>query len=120
MNWLAVFIGGGLGSLLRYGLSIYFKSNVNYFPWSTFIANLISCFIAGIALTMIEKNLLPAASRTLLISGFCGGFSTFSALSIESLALWQNGNYVIFGLYLIASIVAGILMVIAGGAVVQL
>ena len=119
MNWLAVFIGGGIGSLLRYGISIYFKNNNQTFPWSTFIANLISCFIAGLALTMIEKNVLPASSRTLLISGFCGGFSTFSALSIESLTLWQNGNYTVFGLYLIASIAAGILMVVAGGAFVQ-
>lgn len=119
MNWLAVFVGGGLGSILRYAIGVYFKNENQSFPWPTFMANLISCFIAGLVLTMIAKNILPSSAKTLLISGFCGGFSTFSALSIESVTLWQDGNYTIFGLYLLASIIAGILMVIAGGAIVQ-
>lgn len=116
MNWVAVFIGGGLGSLLRYAVGLYFKSNSQDFPWSTFIANIFSCFIAGLVLGLIQKNYLPDTSRALLISGFCGGFSTFSALSVESLALWQSENYLVLGVYIIASIVSGIVMVLIGNS----
>jgi CrcB protein len=53
-----------------------------------------------------------------LISGFCGGFSTFSAMSIESLTMWQNGNHLMFFTYILVSIIAGIGMVLLGNSFV--
>jgi len=94
MNLLAVFIGGGLGSLARYGVSLlvtnYFKSHL---PWATLGANVFSCIIFGLVLAWYSgKPSFPEANRLFLLVGFCGGFSTFSTFSLETLTLFRNGQ----------------------------
>ena len=94
MNILAVFIGGGLGSLARYGISTVVAAAINSsLPVATFISNLSSCLIFGVTFYLFpEKMLENSTFKLLLITGFCGGFSTFSSFSFETLELFRNGN----------------------------
>jgi len=105
MSLVWVFVGGGLGSLCRYGIS---RIMVNYnldFPLATFIANVVSCIILGYLIGLTLKDGLSENAKLLLMTGFCGGFSTFSTFSVESFQLLQNGNTNTALLYIVVSIV---------------
>ena len=107
---LAIFIGGGLGSVVRFSISRLvvsdFKS-VN--PKATLIANLISTLFLGVIIYLsTEKIVLTPNLKALLIVGFCGGFSTFSTFSYETFELLRMGNYLFAGLNVIISVVAGV------------
>ena len=89
----AVFIGAGLGALLRYGLSVQLNSLFPTVPPGTLAANLIGTYIVGIAVAFFATT--PAISpewRLLIVTGFCGGLTTFSAFSVELVALLQQGQ----------------------------
>ena len=91
---LAVFIGGGLGCLARFGVSnaitILISSSL---PIATLVSNIASCLIFGAGFYFFpEKMAENSTFRLLLITGFCGGFSTFSSFSFETLELFRNGN----------------------------
>lgn len=109
-----IFIGGGLGSVLRFLISNYTQKlwNVSSFPMGTFIVNMIGCFLIGIFSAYFLK--VDNYLKYLLIAGLCGGFTTFSAFSIENYSLWQNGNYSIMVLYILLSIILGFLAVVLG------
>lgn len=110
---LYIFLGGGAGSVFRFLISGYTQKwwVYNSFPMGTFLVNLLGCFLIGIFSTSFLKN---DSLRFFLIAGFCGGFTTFSALSAESFSLWQSGNYTILLLYILLSILAGIVAVMLG------
>ena len=102
-----VFIGGGLGSLVRFLLSklvnAFHNSN---FPFGTFTINIIACFALGFIIGLADhKQLLSPASRLFWAVGFCGGFSTFSAFSSESLTLIQQGHNSTMLLYILLTVV---------------
>lgn len=91
---LAVFLGGGLGSLARYGISMLMvRLQLNSFPWATLISNTASAFIIGILMgsQLVGKDAESSIWKYFLAVGFCGGFSTFSAFSMETVELAQNG-----------------------------
>jgi fluoride exporter len=92
MNFLLVFLGGGLGSLIRYGISLTISNLEIKFPLATLISNVVACFIIGALTASVTKGNLTDAQRLLLATGFCGGFSTFSTFSNETLQLAQNGQ----------------------------
>ena len=106
-NFLLVGLGGGIGSMLRYA-SYLFLSNKN-FPFATLTVNIIGSFIIGLvlALSVKDENFLNNW-KLFLATGICGGFTTFSALSAENVALLQTGKYFIALSYIAASIVLGI------------
>ncbi len=108
MTWLAVFIGGGLGSLARFGVSrltaVFWTSS---FPMATLLANVLSCVVLGIVAYKMPQ--LSSFNKSLLIVGFCGGFSTFSTFSNETLMLMKQNEW----LFVIANVVLSIVACLA-------
>jgi len=110
MNWLAVFIGGGLGSLCRYGISkLTLKLIHTNFPLATFISNSLSCIILAVAVIYFNGKITGnTALKLFVITGFCGGFSTFSTFSIETFELFKHGNHIIGLLNIVISVIVGV------------
>jgi len=113
-SWIYVFLGGGLGSLFRYGIGLYFSSTNTDFPIGTFVSNFLACLILGGLIGMQLKNNLQTNYSLLFITGFCGGFSTFSTFSSESLKLFQNQQFALGMFYIGGSVVFGLLAVYLG------
>lgn len=116
MAYLIIFIGGGVGSILRFMISQFFAHRVvENFPWSTLTANLIGSFLIGCIVGLFTFK-FPAslALRYLLITGFLGGFTTFSAFSLESSLLWIKGDYALLAGYILSSMFGSIAMTMAG------
>ena len=91
---IAVFIGSGLGGLSRFGLGKWINSMHNHhFPFGTFVVNFIACLVLGFVIGLADhKQILSPTARLFLVVGFCGGFSTFSTFSSETLSLFQQGH----------------------------
>ena len=114
-QFLLVFLGGGIGSLLRYIISRTFNTYFQHFYLGTFLVNIIGCLIIGLVLGISYKSNLLSQNQTLLLTtGFCGGFTTFSTFALENQALLKSGEIFHFSLYTIASIAVGIFAVILG------
>ena len=93
MSWLWVFIGGGLGSLCRYGIAKLMIREGVIFPWATLLANVLSCVVLGLAMGVVMKSESSSSIRLFWMIGFCGGFSTFSTFTAEVFNLLQAGHY---------------------------
>lgn len=115
-NVLIVFIGGGLGSISRYLLTKLVVQHIKIdFPLGTFLANILGCFLIGVFVTYLEKNTqLHPNWALLLTTGFCGGFTTFSTLSLENIIMLKGGDYFSFIAYTLLSLAVGFSSVFLG------
>ena len=108
---LLVFGGGGLGSVSRFLIGKCYPAGLSVFPWGTLSANFLSCVVFGAVLMLgVEKINLSYSLKLLLITGFCGGFSTYSSFTFETVDLFKHGNT---GLAL-TNIVANFALSVAG------
>jgi len=109
-----VFLGGGLGSTLRFLISKTFNNYFHYFFLGTFLSNVIGCFLFGLFIGLSFKGHLTDQQTLILTTGFCGGFTTFSAFAFEKYELLNTGALLHFAFYLASSIIAGVLAVALG------
>ncbi|MBQ7472119.1 MAG: fluoride efflux transporter CrcB [Prevotella sp.] len=109
-NLLLVALGGALGSVLRYLLSGINAS----FPWGTFAVNILGSLLIGLLVGMVSKGVLSPETKLLMVTGFCGGFTTFSTFASESLGMMKAGDVLLTALYVGTSVVIGILAVWGG------
>lgn len=112
---LLVGAGSFLGGASRYIASLMIRSAGNGFPWATFTVNIVGSLLIGVLWGMASRYANAPSWLTLfLMVGFCGGFTTFSTFSKESLLLLQSANYVPFALYTVGSVTLGIAAVALG------
>ena len=112
---ILVFLGGGLGSCIRFIMGRLFNPLFPYFYLGTFLVNFLGCLLIGIVLGLTFKQSLLSQNQALILAtGFCGGFTTFSAFAYECQTLIRNGEFLYALLYVGASVIVGILAVVAG------
>ena len=113
---LIVFIGGGLGTIMRFLIGKLIPYSGKGFPWNTFCANLLGCLLIGLLTGYFMRNSSENQSSLILFAtiGFCGGFTTFSSFANENLSFIRSGDYAILLSYSLLSISTGILMVYLG------
>jgi CrcB protein len=108
-----VFIGGGFGSALRFGVGKLFISSMSKFPMATFLVNIIGCFLIGLLLAYFSKS-ENSFYKLLLVTGFCGGFTTFSTFSNETILLLKNNQITLALVYIISSLLLGLIATFIG------
>ncbi len=115
---LFVFLGGGLGAVSRFGLTSLISGRIpTTFPLGTFVVNVLGCFLIGVAFDVLERSLIDSDFRLVLMTGFLGGFTTFSSYSLETLTLLEAGDTVQGILYPLGSNIVGVAAVALGIAV---
>ncbi|MCC7402191.1 MAG: fluoride efflux transporter CrcB [Chitinophagaceae bacterium] len=121
-NVLLIGLGGGAGSIARYFCQRWFADNFQTaFPWGTFVVNIAGCFLIGILFAVSERTtLLSPQVRLMLITGLCGGFTTFSTFAFENMNLLRSGDVSYALLYTLASVLLGIAAVFAGIGLIKL
>jgi CrcB protein len=122
MKWLLIAIGGALGSVARYGTAslLLRATDRTQFPWGTLAANVLGCLAIGYLNGLLVDRLIRPEYRFLLVVGFLGGYTTFSAFGWETAAYLRDGQYGRATAYLLANNVGGVLMVMVGYALSRL
>lgn len=114
MNILAVGLGGAIGAVCRYLLGQIIPKLGSGFPLATFAVNLIGCFAIGLVVGLAGRNSdIDPRLILFLQTGICGGFTTFSTFSLESLTLIEEGRLAIGILYIVLSVLLGLFALLA-------
>jgi len=93
LSWISVAAGGASGACARYGLGLLMSGHTTRLPLGTLLANLIGCFLAGVLTSWyLHRGTIPGVGYLLLMTGFLGGFTTFSAFSVDTLRLVEAGQ----------------------------
>lgn len=122
-NLLYVMLGSAVGGGCRYAVCqlVSERYAAGLFPWGTFIVNLSGCLLIGLLFGLIDRGVeLSPQMRALLITGFCGGFTTFSTFAHENCALLSGYHFWTFFVYAVLSFALGLLLAQAGHALAQI
>jgi fluoride exporter len=113
---LAIALGGGLGAVARHGVGVLaLRLFGPGFPWGTLIVNVAGCFVVGLAVAgFMRLGGISDTLRLFLTTGVLGGFTTFSAFSLDAMKLVQAGQWTVATAYVLASVVLSLLAVFAG------
>lgn len=114
---LLIGLGGGLGSMLRYAVSVGITNRFSgsIFPYGTLVVNILGCVLIGVAYGLAARyDWFTPQMRLFLATGICGGFTTFSAFAYENVSLFQSGNYLMAFTYTVASFVLCLIATFAG------
>lgn len=119
---LAVFVGGGTGSALRWLVgNAVARMAGGAFPWGTLAVNGLGCLVLGLLTGWLAtKGELSEPWRLALATGLLGGFTTFSAFSLDAVTLWERGQPMAAAGYVMVSVALGVLALVAGMAVSRL
>jgi len=120
-NILLVLAGSAAGGSARYVTSLFIQTkNTTHFPVGTFVINLLGCFVIGVVYAIAARNATSGSDiKLLLATGFCGGFTTFSAFAFENLELLKSGQHLSALIYIILSVVLGIMAVVLGAYLIK-
>jgi len=115
-NLLIVGFGGAGGSMLRYAVQKVFNvHSAAAFPTGTLLVNIAGCFLIGVLWSVVSRSLSwNEEMKLLLMTGFCGGFTTFSAFTLEGIGLLKESKTSLFIIYVTASVVGGLLATLIG------
>jgi fluoride exporter len=115
-NILLVGLGGGIGSIARYLCQRWVAATLAHpFPWGTLAVNVTGCFLIGIFFSFHLKTAEATESwKLFLMTGLCGGFTTFSAFTLEGLGLLKEQKLVLFFTYVAGSVILGLLATFLG------
>ena len=114
--WLALGMAGALGAMARYGLSVWFTQQLGReFPWGTLIVNVLGSALMGfLAVLLLERLHWSVEWRTVILAGFLGAFTTFSAFSVDALFLIERGDWLKAVFYITASVLLCLIAVRMG------
>ena len=119
-TFLLIGLGGALGSMARYGTGLLLGNLTGLFPLGTFTVNALGSMILGILYFLLENTIISNSMFSILAIGFCGGFTTFSAFSLEAFSLWKEKHVVEAFLYMLSSFLIGPAMIALGYAIGRL
>lgn len=107
---ILVGLGGAIGSMARFLISRVMTQAIPHaFPWGTFFVNITGCFLIGLFFSLYTKGVVASDNlRFFLMAGICGGFTTFSAFTLEGMALIRENKHGLFFLYMAASVLGGL------------
>jgi CrcB protein len=111
---LLVFVGAGLGGVARYGIGRLVYSPTETLPWGTLLVNVSGSLLITLFAAAAQNKGLSSQTQAFLVAGICGGYTTFSAFSAETLALAQSGNWGRATTYAVASVVLCVLAALVG------
>lgn len=113
-SYSLIFIGGGIGSVLRFAIGQIWKSQSDKILYATLAVNILASFVLGLALQWGHKNQIQAGTLLFLTIGFCGGLSTFSSFSAENLELIRTGQWSTVTIYILLSLTLCLMAVALG------
>jgi CrcB protein len=117
----AIGTGSFIGGILRYLLSQFVQSKfLSAFPFGTLIVNIIGCFLIGMVFGLTDRGTLTPEWRLFLATGLIGGFTTFSAFSLETVGLLRDGQLLYATAYIVGTVIIGLLATFIGISIIKL
>jgi CrcB protein len=115
MSYLVVFIGAGLGGSIRHGMNIWVARLMGtHFPYHTFIINIVGSLVMGLVVGWFAEGGAAGHTRLFLATGILGGFTTFSAFSLDAVLLWERHEHLLAALYVGGSVAIAIAGLVLG------